>query len=101
MLIRRSLGDYLPADTLRDVLLVVTELLAQAHERGCGEVDLTVVIIDTEIIGELTGDRHEFTTVMTEDRRVRFRLMRRLLSRLDPTPNGDGVSFAMPATCPV
>jgi hypothetical protein len=100
-LIRRDLGDYLPADTLRDVLLVVTELLTQAYERGCVEVDVAIVIIDTEIIGELMGDRHAFTSVMSEDRRVRFGLMRRLLSRLDPTPNDDGVSFTMPATCPV
>jgi hypothetical protein len=94
-LIRRELGDYLPAATLLDVLLVVTELLGDAVTRGCEEVEISVAIMDGQVIGGLLSDRQGLGAAMRRPGRDGLGLVRHLVGRWDVTPADDGLAFAL------
>jgi anti-sigma regulatory factor (Ser/Thr protein kinase) len=65
--IREHLADVLPASTLADVTLAVSELVTNAVLHGSGEIELRIEADDTQVKGEVIDEGAGFERQIREE----------------------------------
>ncbi|HEY5196311.1 MAG TPA: ATP-binding protein [Solirubrobacteraceae bacterium] len=65
--VRERLADVLPAATLADVTLAVSELVTNAVLHGCGEIELRIEADDENVKGEVIDEGGGFERQIRED----------------------------------